>query len=167
MRWYAGQGAKVNVVVHDGWTAAAEGLVDALGSLGYRASLRVVPLFKYWEITGNHRKNWQAGVDGWGAPTASEFLRGLASCDPDVKGYNPPDHCDPEIERRMAAALELQVTDPAEASDAWGDVDRRLVDAAAFIPFGNDFRQDFVSNRVGNTLVHPLLGPLIGQMWVQ
>ncbi len=66
----------------------------------------------------------------------------------------------------MAAAREQQVSDPASASEAWAAIDRAVVEAAAYIPFGNNLRQDFVSRRVGNTLVHPVTGPLIAQMWI-
>jgi hypothetical protein len=60
-----------------------------------------------------------------------------------------------------------QVTDPAGASGSWAAIDREVVDAAALIPYGNDYRKDFVSRRVSNTFIHPVTGPLISQMWVQ
>ena len=76
-------------------------------------------------------------------------------------------YCDREIDEQITAALVQQVTDPGTASDAWADIDRAVVDAAAVIPFANNVRHDFVSRRVGNTLMHPVTGPLIAQMWVQ
>ena len=52
-------------------------------------------------------------------------------------------------------------------NDAWAAIDRRLVDAAATIPYGNSVNHYFVGGRVGNTVMHPISGPLIAQMWVQ
>jgi peptide/nickel transport system substrate-binding protein len=162
-------GAKVVVTVYDTPTFLAAGarLKDLLDRLGYRASLRVYPLDQFYGAIENPA-NWNAGVGGWGAdfPSASNFLAKLASCDPALEPYNLTGYCSPEIDKQIAAALEQQATDPARASDAWTSIDRAVVDAAAYIPFGNDVRYDFVSRRVGNTLVHPVTGPLIAQMWV-
>jgi ABC-type oligopeptide transport system substrate-binding subunit len=147
--------------------------VKLLNRLGYRASLRVLPLFPdFFDFTDDATNDWNAGLQGWvvDEPAPSQFLGNLASCDPDLAVgflFNLSQYCDPEIETAIAAALDLQVTDPAGASDAWASIDRKVVDAAAIIPFGNSIRQDFVSRRVGNTVVHPVTGPLIAQMWVQ
>jgi len=73
----------------------------------------------------------------------------------------------PEIDKLIAAANQQQATHPRRASDAWATIDRKLVDAAATIPYGNSVNHYFVSERVGNTLIHPVTGPLIAQMWVQ
>jgi peptide/nickel transport system substrate-binding protein len=169
-------GARVVLVVDDKDPAprvAGERVVQMLDSLGYRATLRVVPLFPdFFTITEDPKADWNAGIQGWGGdyPEASEYLANLAPCDPDLAStflFNLSAYCDPEIDKTIAAALAQQVTDPAGASDAWASIDRRVVDAAAIIPFANDLRHDFVSRRVGNTLVHPVTGPLIAQMWVQ
>jgi peptide/nickel transport system substrate-binding protein len=163
-------GAKVVVTVYDTPTFRAAGarLEHLLDGLGYRASLRVYPLDSFYGAIEDPA-NWNAGVGGWASdyPSASNFLAVLASCNPALEPYNVTGHCDPQIDKQISAALEQQVTDPAKASDAWAKVDRAVVDAAAYIPFGNDVRYDFVSRRVGNTLVHPVTGPLIAQMWVQ
>jgi ABC-type oligopeptide transport system substrate-binding subunit len=157
-------------MVYDAPTFRAAGarLRDLLDRLGYQASLRVDPLEQYYGAIEDPA-NWNAGVQGWAAdyPSASNYLANLASCDPALEPYNLTGYCDPQIERQIAAALEQQVTDPAKASDAWASVDRAVVDAAAYIPFGNDARYDFVSRRVGNPLVNPITGPLVAQMWVQ
>jgi hypothetical protein len=58
-------------------------------------------------------------------------------------------------------------TDPSGAAKAWIALDRKLVDAAAAIPYSNSVNHYFEGDRVGHTLIHPMLGPLISQMWVQ
>jgi YVTN family beta-propeller protein len=169
-------GAKVVLVVDDGDPAvrtAGKRVVDLLDRLGYRASLRVLPLFSgYFDVIEDPTSDWNAGLQGWDPdfPAASNYIASLAPCDPDLAPtflFNLSHYCDPEIDKAIAAALAQQVTDPAGASDAWAAIDRLVVDAAAIIPFSNDVRQDLVSRRVGNTLVHPVSGPLLAQMWVQ
>ena len=149
---------------------AGRRVVAMLDRLGYRASLRALPLFPdYFDVTDDPTSDWNVVLNGWvpDYPAPSQLLATLASCDPDLKPYNVTGYCDPKIEAAIAAALEQQVTDPAGASDAWAAIDRKVVDAAAYIPFGNNLRQDFVSRRVGNILVNPVTGPLVAQMWVQ
>lgn len=154
---------------HPAPVKAGRRVVDLLDALGYRASLRVYPIDEWFGVVERPRSNWNAGVLGWVAdyPAASKYRAVLASCDPELEPYNLTGYCDPEIDKRIAAALEQQVTDPAGASEAWAAIDRAVVDAAAYIPFSNNLRRDFVSSRVGNVLVHPVTGPLIAQMWVQ
>jgi peptide/nickel transport system substrate-binding protein len=166
------RGARVVLAVakEDPYMRKAGGrLVDVLRRLGYHASLRSYPLEPDFYDVLAKRTDWDVGVWGWvpDYPAPSKLLVDLAACDPDLKEFNLAGYCDPQIEKAMAAALHLQATDPAGASNAWAAVDRMVVDAAAIIPFSNNLRQDFVNRRVGNTLVHPVTGPLIAQMWVQ
>jgi peptide/nickel transport system substrate-binding protein len=169
-------GARVVLVVANDPAApqvAGERVVKVLDSLGYRATLRVVPPYlDFFAITEDPKADWNAGIQSWEAdyPSASHYLANLAPCDPELAPtlpFNLSAYCDPEIDKAIAAALGQRVTDPAGASEAWAAIDRRVVDAAAIIPFANDLRQDFVSRRVGDTLVHPVTGPLIAQMWVK
>ncbi len=164
------RGARVILVTDDDSRRAAASLVVALlNRLGYRASLRVLPYPAFADVTFDLTADWNGVVQGWVAdyPAASVYLAKLASCDPELQPFNPTGYCDSEIETQIAAALEMQTTDPARASEAWAAIDHAVVDAAAYIPYGNNLRQDFVSSRVGNVLVHPVTGPLIAQMWVQ
>jgi ABC-type transport system substrate-binding protein len=121
------------------------------------------------DYAATHRHSWNLGnLMGWGAdyPTPSTYLA-PGACDPEAGVFNLSRYCDREVNSQIKAALGQQVTDPGSANDAWSRIDRKVVDAAAVIPFAVSVRQDFVSRRVGNTLVHPLTGPLIAQMWVQ
>jgi peptide/nickel transport system substrate-binding protein len=145
-------------------------VVRMLNGIGYVASLQVG--HHPYAVIGDPHNHWNVGVLGFVAdyPAASGFLVNLSSCDPRLEPtfpFNLSQYCDPDLDKQMLSALRLQINDPAGASDAWAAIDRKVVDAAAIIPFGNDLRQDFVSRRVGNTLVHPVTGPLIAQMWVQ
>ncbi|HEU4945685.1 MAG TPA: hypothetical protein VFT31_00895, partial [Kribbella sp.] len=97
-------------------------------------------------------------------PAASQYVAAMGACE---GGFNIGRHCDPALDARMAEATELQLTDPARASEAFAALDRAVVRAAAVIPFSTIQQQDFVSHRVGNLNVHPLFGPLVAQMWVQ
>jgi peptide/nickel transport system substrate-binding protein len=140
---------------------------DVLKGLGYRVSVRWVR--DAWKFSTTHRRSWNVGIAGWGGdyPAASTYLAAIASCDRNVGSFNLSRYCDEEVDSQIKAALVQQVTDRGSANDAWGRIDREVVDAAAVIPFGINLRQDFVSRRVGNALVHPITGPLIAQMWVQ
>jgi YVTN family beta-propeller protein len=165
-------GAKVVLVVIDDdqdMRLAGQRVVKLLNDLGYHASLFSITLRDWFGFTENPSNDWNAGLQGWVAdyPAASNFLVYLASCNPDLEPSNLAGYCSPEIDKQISAALEQQVTDPARASDTWAAIDRAVVDAAAYIPYGNNLRYDFVSRRVANTLVHPVTGPLIAQMWVQ
>ena len=165
-------GARVVLVVDDNDPSpqtAGKHIVTMLNRLGYRASLHVAAMFS---VTGSPDADWNASIQGWVVdyPAASQFLVSLASCDPDLGPGTPPNpthYCDPGLDKRMAAALAQQLTDPAKASHMWARIDRAVVDAAAIIPFGTNLRRDLVNPRVGNTLVHPITGPLIAQLWVQ
>jgi peptide/nickel transport system substrate-binding protein len=159
----------VTVTSLEPFSSTAETFVDLLASLGYRASLRVIPedqyakLFKYDRI--------QAGLWGWGAdfPGQATFIPDLVSCDARLpyQVFNVSLFCDPEIDRRIEAAEKRQVSDPAGAPALWAEIDKAVVDEAPIIPFSNSVSYDFTSPRVGNYQHHPHYGLLPAQMWVQ
>ncbi len=159
------RGAKVVFGAFDNTIHKTAGrlVVATLHELGYRASLQVV------SDTDWPGKDWNIAMRAYGAdyPAPASYLASLASCDPDLKVFNLSGYCDAKLDKQIAAALERQVSEPGGAADAWAAIDRRVVDAAAIIPFWNGISQDFVSRRVGNVLVHPATGPLIAQMWVK
>ncbi len=162
-------GAEVVVNAHNdpALRAAGKQIVALLDRLGYRATLRLRQDYS----AESPQDDWNAGLAFWAAdyPAASNILPPLGSCDPDLGdwGYNPGRYCSAEIEKRVSAANAKQATDPGGVNDAWAAIDRRLVDAAATIPYGNSVNHYFVGGRVGNTVMHPISGPLIAQMWVQ
>jgi ABC-type transport system substrate-binding protein len=164
------RGARVVVAAPDvpEWRRAGQRIVRVLKEkLGYHASLRVLGYPNdFFRVVTNPREDFNAGLSHWGSdyPAASTFLAIFGLCNPD-RNYSA--RCDPVIGRQIGAALDLLVTDPGRANDAWAAIDRLMVDDAAYIPFGAEEYQNFVSRRVGNTLVHPVHGPLIAQLWVQ
>jgi peptide/nickel transport system substrate-binding protein len=66
----------------------------------------------------------------------------------------------------MDHASALKATDPKRAATAWAGVDRRVVDAAGWVPLVTPREVDFVSSRVGNYQFHPIWGALVDQFWL-
>jgi hypothetical protein len=53
------------------------------------------------------------------------------------------------------------------AASRWANIDRALVDQAAWVPLINERGIDFVSARVRNVQSHPYLGILADQLVLQ
>jgi peptide/nickel transport system substrate-binding protein len=163
------RGAEVKLVVVEdpAFVAAGQRIVATLNGLGYQAALRVRPDF--YDATSDPSSDWNAGLSGLGAdyPATSAYLAYLASCDRHLNTYNAAFYCNAQIDKDIAAALQLQARDPNTAGSAWAAVDRAVVDAAAIIPYGQSVQRYFANPRVGHTLIHPITGPLLAQMWVQ
>jgi YVTN family beta-propeller protein len=161
------RGDKVEVMAFDApvFRRAASRVVDLLNRLGFDA--RVRPTNNLIDIAFGPAKRWEAGIINWSAdyPAASQYVEVLGSCD--AGQFNLSHYCPKDIETQIDSALALQVSDPGRASDAWAAIDRKVVDAAATIPYGNRVRQNFVSSRVGNLLVQAQTGLLLSQLWVQ
>ena len=172
-------GAKVTV-----WTMAhpppfdfqglGEHLADLLRELGFQVTVRVTQdVGRHFELVSNPRTRAQIFGVGWiqDFAAASNFLDQLFSCDafkpnePFQSNYS--ELCDPEIDRLIEHAYELQVSDPSAAGEAWAAVDRAIVDAAAWLPIANPAGFDFLSERVGNYHHHPQWGLLISQVTVR
>jgi YVTN family beta-propeller protein len=163
------KGARVAVAVLPLDRSTGHQLVELLRSLDYHVSFRVIPGNKYyWQFTQMSRI--QVGVQGWGAdsPGLTGYLTDLVSCGvryPE-QGFNLSDFCDVKIQAQIDEALKTQITNQADATHLWAQVDRAVVDAAPIIPFSNEIRHDFVSPRVGNYQHHPQYGLLPAQMYV-
>ncbi|MDQ4005847.1 MAG: ABC transporter substrate-binding protein, partial [Actinomycetota bacterium] len=172
-------GAKVTV-----WTMAHpppydfEGLGkhigDVLRELGFEVTVRVTQdVGRHFEFVANSRNRAQIFGVGWiqDYAAASNFLDLLFSCESFVPNnpfnFNFAELCDPRIDALIDRAFELQLSDPSAAGRAWADVDRAVVDTAAWIPVANPLGVDFLSERVGNFQRHPQWGLLLGQLWVR
>jgi YVTN family beta-propeller protein len=149
-------------------------LVSLLRELGLDATLRVSPdPGTHFDLVSNSRTRAQIFGVGWFAdlPAPSNFLDFLFSCDSFVPNYrfnsNYAELCDPRIDALIDRAYELQLSDPSAAGAAWADVDRAIVDTAAWLPVANPLGVDFLSERVGNYQRHPQWGLLLGQLWVR
>jgi ABC-type transport system substrate-binding protein len=95
-------------------------------------------------------------------PAPGTFFEQLRCGAPD-----PSRFCDPAVDRLMDEALSLQTTDPSAADRRWGQVDRRLTDAAAWIAYTTPRQVRFLGERVGNYEHHPVWQTLLDQVWVR
>jgi YVTN family beta-propeller protein len=113
-----------------------------------------------------------------GYPSAAVFLVPLLSCvqpdgTPAVKGvvdytFNASNFCDPEIDRRMQRAVDLQLTDAHAAARSFESLEHDLIDLAPLIPFQTGYDTWLVSKRASNVEFNmQLLGPIVSQMWVR
>ena len=150
-------------------SAAGERIVALLDRLGYRATLhlRAGLLRRRPSPATTGTPDSPAGEPTTRPPPAS--CRPSAPATPTwaIWATTPARYCDPAIERADRGGEPPADHRSPAASDAWATIDRKLVDAAATIPYGNSVHHYFVGDRVGNTLMHPMTGPLIAQMWVQ
>jgi peptide/nickel transport system substrate-binding protein len=144
-----------------------------LRDLGFNAKTRVSDGERHFELVPDSRTRAQIFGVGW-APdftAPSNFLDLLFSCESfvpnDPFNVNYSELCDPKVDGLIDRAFELQLSDPSTAGRAWADVDRAIVDTAAWIPIGNPIATDFLSKRVGNYQRHPQWGLLLGQLWVR
>jgi peptide/nickel transport system substrate-binding protein len=167
------RGAHVTVWATNGVLGAeARFLVPVLNRLGYRASLRVLPLSHYFRYISDSRHHAQVGPVFYSVdyPAPRDFLELLHSCrsftPADPMNLNWSEFCDPGADRLMDRAQRLQVTDPASANALWARADRRIVDQAAVLAVDNPQSVDVVSRRVGNYQFSPLWGVLLDQLWL-
>ena len=137
---------------------------SVLRSLGYRVRLRLVPSAR---ITSALRRRIQLSVDGdWLAdyPAPSAYVPQFFGCHGGLSnGYV----CDRQLERAMARATELQLSDPRRADAAWAAVDRRITDRALWVPTVNVYAAELVSTRLRNYQYHPVWGFIASQAWVR
>lgn len=173
------RGMKVTVWVDDYTKLQGPIAARVLRSLGYRASVKVIPDTHgdgaYWDAVGNSRNKAQIGIWGWDADyaAASQFFSMLFTCGSFVPNSpastsNNAEFCDHSIDRQIEQAQAEQVTDPQAADVLWQRVDRDVVDQAPVIPLDNLEALDVVSKRVGHyEYSGDGVGVLIDQLWVR
>jgi peptide/nickel transport system substrate-binding protein len=146
-------------------------LVGLLKALGYRATLRVVPLKRFFATARHSSRKIQLGLAGWGAdiPAASDFFFSVLTCRSfhAPGSYNYGRFCDPPADRLATAAQAAQQADPAAARRLWAQVDRVVTRQAPWVPIFNRSATVFVSARAGNYQESPVYGPLLDQIWVR
>jgi peptide/nickel transport system substrate-binding protein len=123
----------------------------------------------FYDVIGQPTNDWSVALSAWAPdyPAASAAVVPFASCVGDQGLLNWSHYCDTDLDAQMTAATSQQVTDPAGASDAWAAIERKVVGAAAVVPYGVNSNLDFVSSRVGGAQFNSQFGALIAQMWVQ
>jgi peptide/nickel transport system substrate-binding protein len=103
-------------------------------------------------------------------PDPSAILARLLSCD-SVTGVTGAENlgrfCDDASIQRMAAAAQVEATDPAKGLRQWARTDRYIDRVAPWAPLASTNWIDFVSSRVGNYQYNVQTGSLLDQMWVQ
>lgn len=168
------RGARVVLRVGKGFTHLAPPLTRALRSLGYRTSVRVLPLEtgEYFNQISDSSVRAQAYPVGWLAdyPSPSTFLN-MFTCRAFVPrstdNVNFSQFCDPGADALMRRATAAQASDPRAADALWARAERRILEAAPAIPLYNDVLTDLLSARVRNDQYHPQWGLLFDQAWVR
>jgi len=145
--------------------ALAQVMVQTLRRLGYRVDLRALPPDEHFPAVRAPDSRVQVAFYPWIAdyPSPSTFF-GLFACG---APENAARFCDRDLDRMVAEASRLQLTDPGAADALWARVERRVVDKAPAVAMYNLLNVDVLSSRVGNYSNVPLLGMLLDQAWVR
>ena len=105
---------------------------------------------------------------GWVAdyPAPSDLVRDHLLCREQrrraLHGY-----CDPEMDRRAAAAASMLQSEPGRALRTWTEIDHDVTDQAPLVAIANNVRVWMTSERVGNYQNGDITpGPLLSQLWV-
>jgi ABC-type oligopeptide transport system substrate-binding subunit len=146
-----------------------------LDQIGYRATARIVGSSgssSYYDAVGAARTGAQIGWAGWIKDYISpeDFVVPLFACSgisTPASTTNDSRFCDPVLERQIAHAESVQQVDTVAGQAAWGAADRRIVDAAAAVPYANDLTLTLLSNRTRNYQFNPEWGVLLDQLWVR
>jgi ABC-type transport system substrate-binding protein len=142
-----------------------EYLVELLGDLGYRVSVRAVPVGQFY-----HPDNeFQMALDGWGQdyPAASNFISSPDRFTCDTSWALSTGLCDRQLDAAIKRAARTQASDPIEAAALWAAVDRRIVDQAPYVWLENSIEIGFVAEDVGNYQYSLQWEALLGQLWVR
>jgi YVTN family beta-propeller protein len=135
-----------------------------LRALGYRVHITIIPFAK---ITAAMWDRFQISNDGnWipEFPDPSSYLPSFFGCaGANSNGY----YCDPAIDHEMRRAELLQPTQPAKSSALWETVDRRLTNAAEWVPTVASREVELTSHRLRNYEYNPVWGFLADQAWVR
>jgi YVTN family beta-propeller protein len=147
-------------------------LVALLDRLGYRATLRVLPVDRYFPYVADSRHHVQIGPHGWFAdyPAASNMLEPLR-CDAFIPATtdqgNVSEFCDRRVEQIAQRASHLPAGDP-RVDRLWARVDKRVTDRAAALPLLTPDAITFVSRRVANLqYTQQVEDVLYDQLWLR
>jgi peptide/nickel transport system substrate-binding protein len=144
-------------------------MVSLLNSIGLRAHLELVPpgpdFSGYFRRVFDPRTRAQFGFEEWLSdyPSPGGFLPPLFSCG----SNNASEFCNPEIDRRFAAALKAQAQNPGAAPALWQGAERAVLAQAPVVPADNPKNVAFVAGGVGNFQYHPEWGVLLDQLWLK
>jgi ABC-type transport system substrate-binding protein len=139
-------------------------VASVLRSLGYRASVRLVPFARWTDEINSHAQvtatlDW---VPNYPAPSA--YLPGFFGCH---GVYDPGHACDPQLDRQMRSATALQLVDPSRAAALWREIDHELVDRAWWVTTVQQHPPELVSKRLRNYEFSPIGDFIADQAWVR
>jgi peptide/nickel transport system substrate-binding protein len=137
-------------------------VVSVLEELGYDVSLETVDTDAEAGTAVFVERRVQISIWGIAPSTSSADHFGFVAC-ADGKGLT--NHCDPDLDARIAAAREAELTDPAAAAEAYAAIDREITDLALVTPLINE-GTTFVSSRVRDVQHHPEWGLLLDRVWL-
>jgi peptide/nickel transport system substrate-binding protein len=168
------RGASVTVWVPAPFSSHGRFMVSLLDAIGYRARLKVLPMYSYFAKVLDSRSRAQVGYWGWAPefPSAIDVVQPVFACAGFVAGSpelsrDPSAFCDREIDAQMERAAALQVEDSSAANVLWQRIERELLAEAPMVPTANRRSVDFVAPRVGHYSYHPQWGVLLDQLWVR
>jgi peptide/nickel transport system substrate-binding protein len=144
-------------------------LARVLRALGYRATVRRFPdNFAGYIKMSDPSSGLEVAPGDWAADyPAPSTMYEITACPPPDTTPLLPGHCDPEMDRRAAAAASMLQSEPGQALRAWTEIDRDVTDLAPFVAYSNNIRVWLSSERVGNYLTGDITpGPLLSQIWV-
>ena len=160
----ATRGARVTVSSFNDDSAfhkrVARYIARVLRTLGYRARAQTTlprnRIVKNVQLLPNTLFGGELG--------AGDFLRSSFACDaPESRGW----FCDPQLDQLMRHASALEANDPQRAVAAWAAIDRKVVDAAGWVPLLTPREVELISARVRNYQYHPIWGALVDQFWIR
>ena len=129
-------GARVTIWARsdsDFYRSLARYIAQVLTRLGYSTGVRIASEDVIAHAVPKEKGGIQLIPGTWfgGEIGPAEFLQAWFRCDGTLShGW----FCDPQLDRSMDHASVLEATDPKRAAAVWADVDRRVVDAAGWVP---------------------------------
>ena len=138
-------------------------IASVLRELGYRTTVRLV---RHSDITYSMRRRFQLSTDGdWmpDFPTPSSYLPLFFGCDGALSnGYV----CDHQLDADMRRASLLEITNPAQATALWTQIDHYLTNHAYWVPTVNLANVELVSTRLRHYEFNPAEDFLADQAWI-
>jgi peptide/nickel transport system substrate-binding protein len=168
-------GQEVGIVVQDDEVNKSMGeyLQSLLTEIGYKATLKPLSANIQFTYIQNTNNKVQLALTSWyqDYPAASDFINVLLSCASFHPGsdssINIAGFCDKDLDAKMQAALATARTNPAQANQQWGDIDKAIMAQAPVAPLITPKIIDFTSKRVGNYQFSKQFYMLVDQLWVK
>ena len=153
-------GQPVAIVVSDDDVNKQMGiyLQSVLNSIGYKATVKPISGNIQFTYIQNTKNKVQISVTQWyqDYPAASDFLSVLLGCQSFTpnsdSSINMAGYCNKALDKKMAAAMSLGVTNAAAANTQWGAIDQEVMkDAPVAVAF-TPKQLDFISSSTKNYL---------------